>query len=222
MSGLLKRRYIDLAGRETAWLKVLAACAFDNSGGENRSAALKWLRAEPLEADEAEWLRLQQADNDGRGDSSAQEINALSFRRLHGLCQLASYYRPFLFCFDQTEFYASDPALVKTLGNCIDQLHAELRNHLTVITANQVNWVNDIQPHLSLPHRDRLSPEILLEGINIRGARELIEQRLTECAVGSDYIARFFADDWLGQVFTPMPLSRSWMKQTNRAFASSN
>ena len=46
----------------------------------------------------------------GKGDSSAQEINDLSFRRLQGLCLLASYYRPFVFCFDQTEFYASDPA----------------------------------------------------------------------------------------------------------------
>jgi hypothetical protein len=205
LSGLLKRRHIDLHGHEKAWLKVLAACAFDAPNGEDRSAALKWLRAEPLEPEEIERLRLQQADNDGRGDASAQEINALSFGRLQGLCQLASYYRPFLFCFDQTEFYASDPALVKAFGNCIDQLHAELRNHLTVIAANQINWVNDVQPHLLLPHRDRLSPEIRLEGINIRGARELIEQRMKECAVGSDYIARFFADDWLGQIFMPMP-----------------
>jgi hypothetical protein len=205
LSSLLSRRHIDLLGREKAWLRVLAACAFDDPHSESRSAALKWLRAEPLELEEAELLRLGQADNDGNSDSLPQEINALSFQRLQGLCQLASYYRPFVFCFDQTEFYASDPALIKALGNCIDQFHAELRNHLTVITANQVNWVNDIQPHVLPPHRDRLSPEIRLEGINISGARELITERLKECAVDSNEIARFFADDWLGQVFSSLP-----------------
>jgi hypothetical protein len=205
LSSLLSRRHIDLQGREQGWLKILAACAFDDPHSESRSAALKWLRAEPLEPEEAALLRLGQADNDGNSDSSPQEINALGFSRLQGLCHLASYYRPFVFCFDQTEFYASDSALIKALGNCIDQFHAELRNHLTVITANQLNWVNDIQPHLLLPHRDRLSPEIRLEGINIRGARELITERLNECAVGPNDIERFFANDWLGQVFSSLP-----------------
>jgi hypothetical protein len=205
LSSLLSRRHIDLQGREQAWLKILAACAFDDPHSERSSAALKWLRAEPLEPEEAALLRLGQADNDGNSDSPPQEINALSFSRLRGLCQLASYYRPFIFCFDQTEFYASDSALIKALGNCIDQFHAELRNHLTVITANQLNWVDDIQPHLLLPHRDRLSPEIRLEGINIRGAHELITERLNESAVGPKDIARFFADDWLGQVFSSLP-----------------
>jgi hypothetical protein len=205
LSGLLSRRDIDLEGREQAWLKILAACAFNDSHSENRSVALKWLRAEPLEPEEVALLRLGQADNDGNSDAAPQEINALSFSRLRGLCQLASYYRPFVFCFDQTEFYASDSTLIKALGNCIDQFHAELCNHLTVITANQLNWVNDIQPHLLLPHRDRLSTEIRLEGINVRGARELITERLKECAVGPNDVARFFADDWLGQVFSSLP-----------------
>jgi hypothetical protein len=114
LSSLLSSRHIDLKGREKAWLKILAACAFDDPGGERRNTALKWLRAEPLEAEEIALLRLELADNEGRGDSSAQEINALSFGRLQALCQLASYYRPFVFCFDQTEFYASDPLLIKT------------------------------------------------------------------------------------------------------------
>jgi hypothetical protein len=194
-----------LHGRETAWLKVLAACAFDTQNGEGRNAALKWLRAEPLESEDTDRLRLQQADNDGRGDSSPQEINALSFGRLQGLCQLASYYRPFVFCFDQTEFYASDPALVKALGNSIDQLYVDLRNHLTIITANHENWITDIRPHLATPHRDRLSPEIRLEGINVGGARELIEERLRECAVGPENVKRFFTDNWLDQVFSSLP-----------------
>jgi hypothetical protein len=205
LSGLLGRRHIDLQGREKAWLKVLAACAFDDPYSESRSAALKWLRAEPLEPEEVALLRLGQADNDGNSDSSPQEINELSFRRLQGLCQLASYYRPFVFCFDQTEFYASDPLLIKTLGNCFDQLYVDLPNHLTVVTANQGNWVTDIIPLMAAPQQQRLSGEIRLEGINIRGARELITERLNECAVSPNDIARFFAEDWLCDVFSLLP-----------------
>jgi hypothetical protein len=201
----LRDRHIDLHGREKAWLKVLSTCALDDPMGEARSAALKWLRGEPLEGEEVALLRLEQADNEGRGDSSAQEINQLSFRRLQGLCQLASYYRPFVFCFDQTEFYASDPALIKTLGNCIDQFYVDLHNHLTVVTANQANWVTDIVPHMAAPQQQRLSAEIRLEGIGKHGARELITERLKACALAPDEIARFFADDWLDQVFTPLP-----------------
>ncbi|MGJ4951727.1 hypothetical protein [Bradyrhizobium sp. HKCCYLS20291] len=202
--GLLRSRHIDLHGHEKAWLKILVACAFDEPDGERRRAALKWLRAEPLEQDEVEQLRLEQSDNDGRGDASPQEINTLSFRRLQGLCQLASYYRPFVFCFDQTECYASDPLLIKALGNCIEQLYAELRNHLTVVTANQRNWVDDIKPHLEPAHRDRFSQEIALEGINKAGARELIEARLKSGGVPARSIARFFADNWFDELFSTL------------------
>ncbi|GLH80280.1 hypothetical protein SSBR45G_51890 [Bradyrhizobium sp. SSBR45G] len=204
LAGLLGSRHIDLHGREKAWLKVLVACAFDDADSERRRAALKWLRAEPLEQDEVEQLRLDQADNDGRGDVTPQEINALSFRRLQGLCQLASYYRPFVFCFDQTECYANDPMLIKALGNCIEQLYAELRNHLTVVTANQRNWVEDIKPHLEPAHRDRFSQEIALEGINKAGARELIEARLRHCEMAAGDVARFFADNWLEDLFSTL------------------
>jgi hypothetical protein len=205
LSRRLNRRHINLQGREKAWLKILAACALDSRHGEKRRAALKWLRAEPLEGDEVALLRLETADNEGQGDSSAQEINSLSFRRLEGLCQLASYYRPFVFCFDQTEAYASDPALIKALGNCIDQLFVDLPNHLTVITANQENWISEILPHVAPPQRDRIDPELRLEGIRIEGARELIAARLKECSVAEDDTARFFAGGWLNQVFDPLP-----------------
>jgi hypothetical protein len=203
--GRLNQHHIDLRGREKAWLKVLAACAFDERYGEKRSAAMKWLRAEPLELEEVALLRLDKADNEDRGDSSAQEINALSFQRLRGLCQLASFYRPFVFCFDQTECYASDPALIKTLGNCIDQLYVDLHNHLTVITANHENWVTEILPKVDPPQRDRIDPELRMEGIRIGGARELITERLQACDLGADDIVSFFADGWLERVFSPLP-----------------
>jgi hypothetical protein len=91
------------------------------------------------------------------------------------------------------------------MGNCLDQLYVDLPNHLTVVTANQANWVTDILPHMAAPQQQRLSPEIRLEGINMHGARELIAERLNECAVGPGDIARFFAEDWLGLVFSSLP-----------------
>jgi hypothetical protein len=201
----LGRRHIDLLGREKAWLKVLAACVPDARHSDKRSVALKWLRAEPLEPAEVALLGLEAADNEGQGESSAQDINDLSLRRLKGLCQLASYYRPFVFCFDQTEFYASDSALIKTLGNCIDHLYVELRNHLTIITANQENWLTEILPKIDTPQRDRVDRKLSLEGIRIAGARELITARLSEVGLDASAVADFFADDWLERVFSPLP-----------------
>ena len=205
LAHLLRQRGIDLHGHEKAWLKVLAAHALDEPHGERRAAAVKWLRAEPLEAEEMALLGLRAADSEGRGDASAQEINDLSFRRLQGLCLLASYYRPFLFCFDQTEFYGSDPALIRTLGNCIDQLYVDLRNHLTVITTNHGNWVTEIQPGIAQPQRDRIEAELRLEGINIEGARELLIERLQEHDLEAAAVARFFAEGWLEHVFSQLP-----------------
>jgi hypothetical protein len=73
------------------------------------------------------------------------------------------------------------------------------------VTANQANWVREILPHMAPPQQARLSSEIPLEGIRMDGARELIIERLKEYGVGGDDLARFFADGWLEQVFTPMP-----------------
>jgi hypothetical protein len=170
-----------------------------------RGAALKWIRAEPLEPEEAQSLGLTAADNEGRGDSAAQEINDLSFRRLRALCLLSSYYRPFLFCFDQTEFFASDPLLIKALGNCIDKLFVEVPNQLTVITANDGNWRLEILPGIDPPQRNRISLEIRLDGINVTGAAELIRSRLRDYDVGDGDIGRFFANGWLDSIFGPLP-----------------
>jgi hypothetical protein len=203
LASILNEHGVQLDGKEKAWLKVLPACI--SSATPTQEAALKWFRAEPLEPEEVELLGLANTDNEGRGDSSAQEINDLSFRRLRELCLLASYYRPFLFCFDQTEFFASDPSLVKSFGNCVEKLFAEVQNQMTVITANNANWRDDIIPLIHPPQRDRISPEIRLEGIKAKGATELITSRLREYDVGDMDISRFFADGWLDSVFGEMP-----------------
>jgi hypothetical protein len=211
---VLNEQGVRLDGKERAWLKVLRACvpsaAFPSApeaalARESQEAALKWIRAEPLEPDEVTSLGLANADNEGRGDSEAREINDLSFRRLRQLCLLASCYRPFLFCFDQTEFFASDPSLINAFGNCIDKLFSEVQNQMTIITANDGNWRNEIIPLIDQPQRARISPEIRLEGIKAEGATELIESRLREYDVGDADFSRFFAGGWLDSVFGPLP-----------------
>ena len=205
LASILKGQGIKLGGKEQAWLKVLAACAFSAPVPAKQETALKWIRAEPLESEEVTLLGMASADNEGRGDSSAQEINDLSFRRLREMCLLSSYYRPFLFCFDQTEFFASDGALINAFGNCIDKLFAEVPNQMTVITANDGNWRKEILPQIESPQRDRLSPEIKLDGISTSGATELITSRLREYDLGDADIIRFFADGWLNSVFGQLP-----------------
>jgi hypothetical protein len=54
------------------------------------------------------------------------------------------------------------------------------------------------------PQQERLSSEIRLEGIRVDGARELIEKRLAACELTSDQIEKFFADNWLQEIFTPI------------------
>jgi hypothetical protein len=201
LAGLLRRRGIDLGGRETAWLKVLAAYAFSQADSPERDATLKWLRGDPLEEEEQALLKLAVADNEGRGDSTAEQINDLSFRRLKGLCALASYYRPFVFCFDQTEFYGSDKDLVNALGRCIDDLYASFCNHLAIVTTNANNWTEEVLPFMQPAYQNRFSRGIMLEGINVEQAKELIGRRLHDFQLGDAAILDFIGEGWLGTQF---------------------
>ncbi|MGO9007361.1 MAG: hypothetical protein ACLQIQ_21970 [Beijerinckiaceae bacterium] len=201
LAHLLHKRDIDLHGRENAWLKVLGTFAFAESLSLEREAALKWIRGEPLEDDELAILKLQKADNEGKGDSSAQEINDLCFRRLRGLCALSAYFRPVVFCFDQTEYYGADKELVGALGQCIECLFAEVPNQLTIVTANANNWNDDLLPKLASPHRARLSPSLELEGIKLNQAKELMTRRLSECGSDDAAVGKFLNGNWLDSQF---------------------
>jgi hypothetical protein len=202
LTGLLKKRGVDLVGREAAWLKVLAGYAFSKADSLERDAALKWLRGDPLEAEELGMLKLVAADNEGKPESSAGEINELSFQRLKGLCVLSSYYRPFVFCFDQTEFYGSDRNLVNALGKGVETLHATVPNQLTIVTTNATNWAQDVLPVMDAAYRNRFSPEIGLEGITASQAKDLLNARLADFQVDDSAIAVFVDDGWLGAKFS--------------------
>jgi hypothetical protein len=205
LARLLRRRAIDLLGRERAWLKVLAGYAFAPSDNIDRDAALKWLRGEPLEVEEADVLKFLRADNDGSGDSSTREINSLSLDRLRDLCTLSSYFRPFIFCFDQTEFYGSDVDLVEALGACIWEFHASIPNQLTIVTANAADWTTDIRPKMRSAYVARLSSPIDLEGINLEQTKSLLAKRLADFQLSEAAISGFLNPNWIALQFSSFP-----------------
>jgi hypothetical protein len=202
--GLLRKRGVNLMGRETAWLKALAGYAFSAADSLERDAALKWVRGDPLETEELQILNLGSADNQGKPESSANEINELCFHRIQGLCSLSSYYRPFVFCFDQTEFYGSDKELVNALAKGIDALHATVLNQLTIVTTNANNWSADVLPVMDAAYQNRFSREIRLEGITANQARELIKARLSDFQVSDAAFHAFLGDEWHDAQFSSL------------------
>jgi hypothetical protein len=205
LANLLKTRRLDLHGREKAWLQVLAGYAFSEKDSVERYAALTWIRGDPLESEEAAALGLSGGDNDSVVDTTASQINEMSLRRLHSLCALSSYYRPFLFCFDQTEVYGSDKGLAEALGNCISRLHAHLPNHLTIVTTNATNWTADIRPNMKPADQDRFSDEIRLEGIEREQSRILLTQRLEDFRLDDGVVEQFIEPAWLLSLFKAQP-----------------
>jgi hypothetical protein len=205
LANLLKTRGVDLQGREKAWLQVLAGYAFSEKDSVERFAALSWIRGDPLESEEAAALGLSAGDNDGAVDATALAINAMSLRRLHGLCALSSYTRPFLFCFDQTEVYGSDKGLAEALGNCISHMYAGLPNHLTIVTTNATNWTADILPHMKPADQARFSDEIRLEGIEQDQSRMLLAKRLEDFQLDDGVVEQFVDAAWLLSLFRAQP-----------------
>ena len=64
-------------------------------------------------------------------------VNNACWLRIHDFCMLARYYRPFLFCFDQTEDYPQTWNCSNSLDESWFDMVNEVPNHLTVVTANQ-------------------------------------------------------------------------------------
>ena len=197
----------NLNGRHEAWLRVLYGYAFSAEDDWKRVVGLKWIRGEPLEKDEVDELGLAAADNDGKADMTTAETNELSFQRLAGLCRLSGFYRPFLFCFDQTEFYGTSSELIRALGNCIEKTFAEVPNQLTVVTANQENWTDQIQAGIEPPHRDRFSEPIQLESITLTQAKELIRNRLVSIGLDFRNVEEFYGATWLTGLFQARRMS---------------
>jgi hypothetical protein len=194
----LVRRKIEMSS--PAWLRVLFAYAFKYPSHEIRQAALDWIAGQPLSAEQGDLLGLRPAELMA-AESPADALNETSRLRLIDLCRLATFYRPFVFCFDQTESYGHAETLARSFGMVVATLVNDARNHLTLVTSNQTPWRERIVAHFEDADRERIThPPLILDGLTRQQGEELIRLRL-EASNASDMLEPMLAGEWLGREF---------------------
>ncbi len=194
---LLQAEGLRIQPSRTAWLRVLYAYAFMDDVPNARAICLDWLQMQPIEATEGQLLGLRRAELP-QEDLPHAARNEACFERLQALLQLASFYRPFLFCFDQTELYGN-PALARTFGIVLSRLNRECANHLAIATANQNVWEKQVAWHFEIADRHVVDTSpVVLEGMNRAQADELLQGRLQQAPKPwpTD-----FPDTWLDDLF---------------------
>jgi hypothetical protein len=195
----LARRGVALHSPD--WLRVLFAYSFGYPDRAIRQACLDWIAGQSLSAEQAESIGLRPAEVlDAEFD--IEQTNHVCRERLVDLCRLAVFYRPFVFCFDQTEAYGHAVGLARAFGMVIATLVNEAANHLTLITSNQDPWLNTIQPHFERADAERIAqPAIVLEGLTRTQGEELLRLRLIANAASADDEEKLLAGDWLDEIF---------------------
>jgi len=194
----LMRRKIELNSPE--WLRVLFSYAFKYPNEEIRRAALDWIAGQPLSVEQGELLGLRSAELMA-AESSAEALNEVSRLRLIDLCRLACFYRPFVFCFDQTEAYGHSEALARTFGMVVATLVNDAGHHLTLVTSNLTPWRDRIQTHFEDADRQRIAhPPLYLNGLTREQGEELIRLRL-ETTNAQEMLDPMLAEDWLSREF---------------------
>ena len=203
----LARRGLSLA-QPGSWLRVLRAYAFAPFDPSTRRTCLDWLTGQPFDRAEAEAIGLRPGDAPP-GESSPRESNVLCRSRLMELCQLASFFRPFVFTFDQTEVYGHHPALARTFGLVVATLVHEAPGQLILITANQSPWKQKVVPYIEDADLQRiLFPPLVLAGLNREQAIALANLRLDAAKADAGARERFLAASWLNELF---PTERNQM-----------
>jgi hypothetical protein len=182
------------------WLRVLRTYAFAPFDPVLRRICADWICGEPFAQDEAAGIGLRASDLIS-GEISPEETNEICRQRLRDICELACAFRPFIFCFDQTEVYCGSPALAHVFGAVVATLVNEMRGHVTLVTANQRPWQDRLSPHIEDADRQRFDPPILLEGLNRSQAEELVRLRMRAVDCGEDEIPRFLEGKWLLELF---------------------
>lgn len=202
LSAELERQPDQAQLRSSAWLRVLTAWLTRAHGSAGASACLAWMRGEALEDDERQALGLNVVDT--MQPESEEGLNTLAHNRIHDLCALARFHRPWLFCFDQTEDYGSSPRLAAMFGFVVARLVNEHRNQFTVVTANKDVWDRRIWPEVDTAHHDRFGRGLMLEGLNREQARELIHLRLDPWSLEPGVEEKFADSRWLAKLL-PSP-----------------
>lgn len=197
---VLQQLGVHLHGGGTAWLKILLAYACEPASSLLRNACLDWIKYQPLEEEEAKQLSLRRAElpdfdlpHDQRNDKCSE--------RIFDLLKLASFYRPFVLCFDQTELYENLPDLAKVLGQLIRNLGTVGENVLIVVTANKQVWESKISANFEHADKHFIAPPIFMQGINRVQAQELASNRLRTWRVNDNEIQAFLDANWLDKLF---------------------
>lgn len=186
------------------WLQVLFAYTRAKRHTAARTACLDWLKGESLFEEDAARIGLSSragAESLPLAEESAARRNEAAMHRVQDFCALAGFYRPFLFCFDQTELFTSDPALMIEFGAVVDRLVSHGLNLMVVVTANLEPWTRLIKRNLQTALHDRFSDPIELEGMNELQAAALARQRLGRWNVDEMEIERFCDQVWLAETF---------------------
>lgn len=185
-----------------AWLKVLFTCARSQPHSEQRAICAEWLKGEILPEEDAKHIGLTRPDlSASAADETAAQRNERALGRVQDFCALAGFYRPFLFCFDQTELFTSDPLLMIEFGAVVDRLVSHGLNLMAVVTANLEPWTRLIKKNLQTALHDRFSDPIELEGMNELQAGALARQRLERWNLDEREIERFCDPVWLARTF---------------------
>jgi hypothetical protein len=201
MQKQLNRVGIKLNASPISWLGVLTTYAYLPNEFSLRQACLDWMKGGSLDDDEASKIGIRPADR-LNAELSVEQINDTCKQRIQDFCSLAGYYRPFVFCFDQTENYGADIDIAHKFGEVIQDLVNDYANVLIVVTANQHVWTNKVLPNWEEAQRHRLAqPYIDLEPINRDQALELIRHRLSEWQSGKSESEAFTDRSWFDELF---------------------
>ena len=216
---LCQQQLFPLRLISAGWLKVLFHYLTSSPGSDLRQGCLAWLRYETLDDSVVESLGIAPGENPR--SEPVDVVNNACWLRIRDFCMLARYYRPFLFCFDQTEDYATNLELLQQFGRVVVRLVNEAPNHLTVVTANQAIWDYKIHPNIDDAHRDRFSSSKQLRGLDIREAEELVGLRLAPFAPPDELLRQFKDQKWLRALYsgrTTLPV-REFMQQCRDRWA---
>jgi len=147
-------------------LRVLRNYAKDRQDYKTRKLCVMWLKSIPYKDAEA-YAHI--------GLEASELVQPESEKRIVDFCILASYYRPFIFCFDQADYYVNDEDLAGTFASVLDYLHRFAPNQATIIACNKQVW-DTIKGSFQEAFLDGISKEINdLRGIQLEQGRELIE-----------------------------------------------
>jgi hypothetical protein len=197
----LRRTGIRLNAAPGSWLGVLGKYAYSPKNYDTRQACLDWLRGGSVDEEQADLIHIGKADRPS-AELALNDVNELCKERIMDLCVLAGFYRPFLFCFDQTETYAVDPLNAQTFGLVVQTMVDDCVNQMTVITANQVPWYKTILPHWQEAHIHRLrQPHIELESLTSQQAEQLLKHRLEGWRLPEKEVAKILDRRWIGDLF---------------------